>query len=344
MKNNIGLKIFLIMLFVFSFTTLKSEAASFKDVSEDHYAYDAIEWAQKFEIIDGYPNGTFKPNETMTEQQFAKLLANYFDLEMTYDELKKQTSAEVWSDEFYNRLASYGVPLNGYLHNSIRAKAVKRGVVAQAIAHLADGKHGLNDSIQFLLDHHISTGQNPKYEGRDLQKFFGVSNNLTRAQVVMLLYRMDSMDFYYISDDAEAIHENSRDTSLNERANNAKKQLDSSLQQNLPIHNVWDGSYRYYYQWGKGTYDRNARQAVISNATNDEFFIKLSASDGKYSGTTEGYATILSATKAIMYESSQGNRCVIEFEHLGNALKITEVDCSAERVSDTNFSGTLRKQ
>ncbi|MEO4053760.1 S-layer homology domain-containing protein [Solibacillus sp. CAU 1738] len=343
MKNIVS-TIFLVTLFVFSFTTLKSEAASFKDVPEEHYAYEAIQWAQKFEIIDGYPNGTFKPNETMTEQQFAKLLANYFDLDMTYDELNKQTSAEVWSDEFYNRLASYGVPLNGYLHNNIRAKAVKRGVVAQAIAHLADGKKGLNDSIQFLLDHNISTGQNPKYENRDLQKFFGVENNLTRAQVVMLLYRMDSMDFYYISDDAEEIYENTRNLSLNERANNAKKQLDSSLQQNPPSNNAWDGSYRYVYKWGNGAYDSNARHAIISDANKEEFFVKLSAYDGKDTGATEGYASIISQTKAVMNESSKGNRCVIEFEHLNNAIKITEVDCSAERMSGTNFSGTLRKQ
>lgn len=87
--------------------------------------------------------------------------------------IKKRTRKETIK-EFYNRLASYGVPLNGYFDNHIRAKAVKRGVVAQAITHLAEGKRGLNDSIQFLLDYYISTGQHPKYEKKiiALKTFF----------------------------------------------------------------------------------------------------------------------------------------------------------------------------
>ncbi|WP_235615987.1 S-layer homology domain-containing protein [Metasolibacillus fluoroglycofenilyticus] len=328
----------------FILTALHAEAAGFKDVPKEHFAYDAVLWAQKYEIINGYSDGTFKPNEMITEQQFAKLLANYFELEIVEDELKKQTTTEIWSDEFYNSLASYGVPLNGYLHNSIRSQPVKRGVVAQAIAHLADAQQNLNSSIEFLLEHSISTGQNPKYENRDLQKFFGSTNNMTRAQVVTLLYRMDSMDFYYISDDAEAIHKNEDNNSLNERAIEAKKQLDASLQQNPSSSNLWNGNYRYVYQWGKGQYERNARYVTISSANSKDFYVRLSAYDGKYEGTTEGYAVITSAKKAIMQESIKGNRCIIEFEHLNNAIKVTEIDCSAERTNGTNFSGTLRKQ
>ncbi|MEC1179559.1 S-layer homology domain-containing protein [Metasolibacillus meyeri] len=335
---------FVIIACLFMLTTLHAEASGFKDVPKDHFAYNAVLWAQKYEIINGYSDGTFKPSETITEQQFAKLLANYFELDTVENELKKQTTQENWSDVFYDSLASYGVPLNGYLHNTIRSQPVKRGVVAQAIAHLADGKHDLNSSIEFLLEHYISTGQNPKYENRDLQKFFGTTNNMTRAQVVTLLYRMDSMDFYYISDDAEATHENVDNLSLNERATQAKKRLDTSLQQNPSNNSTWHGNYRYVYQWGKGAYERNARYVTISNATSKDFYVKLSAYDGKYEGTTEGYAVITSAKKAIMQESSKGNRCIIEFEHLNNAIKVTEIDCSAERTNGTNFSGTLRKQ
>lgn len=336
--------IFVVISCFFMLTTLHAEAAGFKDVSKDHFAYKAVLWAQKYEIINGYSDGTFKPNEVITEQQFAKLLTNYFELDVAEDELKKQTAQENWSDVFYDSLASYGVPLNGYLHNGVRSQPVKRGVVAQAIAHLADGKHNLNGSIEFLLEHAISTGQNPKYENSDLQKFFGTKNNMTRAQVVTLLYRMDSMDFYYISDDADTIHENANNLSLNERAVQAKKQLDSSLQQGPSSNNIWQGNYSYIYQWGKGAYERNARYVTISNATSKDFYVKLSAYDGKYEGTTEGYAVITSAKKAIMQESVKGNRCIIEFEHLNNAIKVTEIDCGAERTNGTNFSGTLRKQ
>lgn len=332
----------LILLIVAGSQTV--EAAGYKDVSKEHYAYDAIMWASTNGVIDGYENGTFKPNATITEQQFAKLLANYFELETALDELKKQTVAANWSDEFYNRLASYGVPLNGYFNNTIRATAVKRGVVAQAITHLAEGKRGLNDSIQFLLDHYISTGQNPTYENRNLQKFFGTSNHMTRAQVVTLLYRLDSMKFYAISDDAEEIYQNAGNISITTRAKNGQNQLDQTMQLATAEKNPWAGSYSYYYKWGKGAADTNRRDAIISNASSKSFEISLTTNDGLDVGSVEGTATITSSKKAMMYKSSNGNRCVIEFDLLTNALKVTEVDCQAERGEGTNFSGTLKKQ
>lgn len=340
MKKIVSILLLLVLIVASSY---KVEAADFKDVSKDHYAYDAIMWAAEYAIIDGYANGTFKPNATITEQQFAKLLANYFELEPTNDELKKQTVAANWSDEFYNRLASYGVPLNGYFDNTIRATAVKRGVVAQAITHLAEGKRGLNDSIQFLLDYYISTGQNPKYENRDLQKFFGVSNNMTRAQVVTLLYRLDSMKFYAISEDAEDVYRNTN-ISINTHAKNGQQQLDKTMQLATAEISPWAGTYSYYYKWGKGAADYNRRDATISNASSKSFDISLTTNDGLEVGSVEGTATIISSKKAIMYKSSNSNRCVIEFEQLNNALKVTEVDCSAERGEGTNFSGTLKKQ
>ena len=322
----------------------KVEAAGFSDVTEDHFAYEAVMWAEEYDIIDGYADGTFKPNATITEQQFAKLLANYYELENPYDELKKQTPAPNWSDPYYNRLASYGVPLNGYFSNTIRATAIKRGVVAQAITHLAEGKRGLNESIQFLLDSYISTGQNEQYENRDLQKFFGVANHMTRAQVVTLLHRMDSRNFYTISEDAQSIHDNPSNASLNSRAINGQHQLDKTMQQGTQVKSAWEGTYTYYYKWGKGATEFNRRDAVISNASSKTFNISLSANDGQAFGSVEGTATITSSTKAVMNKSTNGNRCVLEFEQLKNALKIIEVDCRLEHDEGTNFSGTLKKQ
>lgn len=325
-------------------TGYTAQAAGFKDVPEDHYAYEAIMWAEEYDIVNGYPDGTFKPNATITEQQFAKLLANFYELESPYDELKKQTPARNGADEYYNRLASYGVPLNGYFDNNIRAASVKRGVVAQAITHLAKGKNGLDQSIQFLLDYYISTGQNFQYENRNLQQFFGVTNNMTRAQVVTMLHRMDERNFYEISEDAQAIHENTSNASLNTRAKNGQSQLDKTMQLITPSNSAWDGNYSYYYKWGTGTADFNRRDAYISNATSKSFNIFITANDGTAAGSVDGTATITSSTKAVMNKSSNGNRCVVEFERLNNALKITEVDCRTEHDEGTNFSGTLKKQ
>lgn len=332
------------IIFTFSVEAANSKKpTTFTDVPKEHFAYDAVVWAQKFNIINGYDDGTFRPNEVITEQQFAKLLTNYFELESTTDELKKSTSKANWSDDYYATLASYGVPLNGYFNNAVRAEPVKRGVVAQAIAYLGDGKKNLNRSIEFLFEYFISTGQNPKYENTDIQKYFGATNHLTRAQAVTMLHRMDSIDLYYISYDAETFKLNAEDLTLNERATIAQKQLDPSLRQNSASDNMWNGRYSYVYQWGNKAHERNARYLTISKASDRNFYVQMSAYDGKYSGATEGYATITSTKKAIMQQSTNGNRCILEFEYLNNAIKINEIDCTSSRPNGTNFSGTLRK-
>ena len=152
--------------FLFTNTTNTTYAAKqlFKDVPTHHYAYTAIKWAYEFDIIDGYSDGTFRPNQPVTEQQFAHILVNYFDLETTDEELIKYTKKAFSSDANYNTLAAYQVPLNGYFDNAIREQAVTRGVVAQAITYVADGKANLKESIRFLVDRDISSGQYPKFK------------------------------------------------------------------------------------------------------------------------------------------------------------------------------------
>ena len=74
MKKLIGTLLFSILIIA---SAGNVQAAGFRDVSEDHYAYEAILWAEEYDIVNGFTDGTFKPNATITEQQLAKLLANF---------------------------------------------------------------------------------------------------------------------------------------------------------------------------------------------------------------------------------------------------------------------------
>lgn len=326
----------------------------FKDVPKDHFAYDAIKWAKEYDIVSGFKDGTFKPNQAVTEQQFAKLLVNYFDLGEESQELTKYTPAASASDELYHTLAAYSVPMNGYFSNTIRSKAVKRGVVAQAITHLADAPKNLDESILFLFDHDISNGQNPRYEGtKEYAKFFGATNNLTRAQVVTLFYRLDQKNFYYVSDEAEASYVNFENRSLMDRANNGKLQVASSLREGklgstqASVNKAWQGNYSYTYRWGKGELERSGLNAKISNVTEDDFFVELYSFYGKSNDSVKGYATFISKNRAMMYEPVEGvsDRCIIEFERVSStAVKVTELDCGDEHGWNTEFSGTVKKK
>ena len=208
----------------------------FKDVSKNHYAYEAIEWAKAKGIVSGYtdskgnPNGLFGPNDDVTEAQFVKMVAEYFGLkDDSGDITKKGASASKthWSDTNYDALAKYGVPLNGYFDNTVRNKAVKRGTVAQVLGYLMGDTSSLSGSINFLINNGVTTGQNPEFEGKDLNKFFGSTNNLTRGQVVAFLHRIDTKALNKLGQGSSAYAEINQD--LNSKANFGSGMLDTIL-------------------------------------------------------------------------------------------------------------------
>ncbi|MFJ7734508.1 S-layer homology domain-containing protein [Lysinibacillus sp. NPDC097231] len=207
----------------------------FTDVDKKHYAYDAILWAQQRGIVSGYtdsngkPNGKFGPNDSVTEAQFAKMLAEFYGFKDDKGKLNNFTPTPLWSDTYYDALATYGVPLNGYFDSGLRNKSVKRGVVAQAIGHLSGNANSLTDSINYMIGEGITTGQNPQYENSDLLKYFGSNNTLTRAQVVAFLYRMDSNSIKNAGVLAKDVHSNKEGLALAALANNGISKLDSSL-------------------------------------------------------------------------------------------------------------------
>jgi hypothetical protein len=51
-----------------------AKSASFPDVAENHWAYEAVAKLAGNGIIKGYPDGTFQGDRTMTRYEFATML------------------------------------------------------------------------------------------------------------------------------------------------------------------------------------------------------------------------------------------------------------------------------
>ena len=54
---------------------LTTSNTSFSDVSQDAWYYDTVNKLSTLGIINGYPDGTFKPDNTLTRGEFIKMLA-----------------------------------------------------------------------------------------------------------------------------------------------------------------------------------------------------------------------------------------------------------------------------
>ena len=101
------MKKFVVMLlfaFVFSATqAVQSEA--FSDVEKGAYYEDAVKWAVQEGIVSGFSDGTFKPGQTVTFNQFIKMYTNSYDF--------KTNGANTY-EQFYNVLEQYNLVFDPY--------------------------------------------------------------------------------------------------------------------------------------------------------------------------------------------------------------------------------------
>ena len=89
------------------------EAKAFTDVPASHPYYDAIQNAYRAGIINGYQDGTFKPDAPVTRAQIAKILALAFELESDGETAFKDVSPTHWSNEYVQALVNKGITTTG---------------------------------------------------------------------------------------------------------------------------------------------------------------------------------------------------------------------------------------
>ncbi|GMK47717.1 hypothetical protein PghCCS26_48470 [Paenibacillus glycanilyticus] len=59
----------------------KGSVTAFTDVSGSFWASEAIRWGQQVGILSGYPDGSFKPNATITRAEMAAIIAKWLQLD-----------------------------------------------------------------------------------------------------------------------------------------------------------------------------------------------------------------------------------------------------------------------
>ncbi|MNI50613.1 Cellulosome-anchoring protein precursor [compost metagenome] len=87
--------------------------ASFSDVGT-HWAQKAIALFSKLNVVDGYGDGSFKPNAAVTRAEFAVLIDRVFNIVSggTHQAVMNDISSH-WAEDTITKLTSAGV-LNGY--------------------------------------------------------------------------------------------------------------------------------------------------------------------------------------------------------------------------------------
>lgn len=81
---------------------------AFSDLPKEHWAYETVNTMKNAGIISGFEDGTFRPNATVTREEFATILSKYFswlEVEQQYqfDDVKNDR----WSKEYINKASQY---------------------------------------------------------------------------------------------------------------------------------------------------------------------------------------------------------------------------------------------
>lgn len=97
-----------------------SKATKFSDASDDWYS-KAINYVVGKGLISGYPNGTFKPNESITRAEFAQMISGYVKNEKASTSDFKDVK-DHWAKDAIDKL--YGNKnVNGYPDGSFKPNA-----------------------------------------------------------------------------------------------------------------------------------------------------------------------------------------------------------------------------
>ncbi len=101
----------------------QSSVSKFTDVKQDVWYSNAIAYATDFDIVNGYEDGTLRPNDEISRAELIAILARYADSEGV--EIKKAhfTDSETvaWAQDSIDLLYSLGM-LGGYEDGTVRPK------------------------------------------------------------------------------------------------------------------------------------------------------------------------------------------------------------------------------
>ncbi len=112
------------------------QAATFSDLSTNHWAYKNINEMYDKGFVSGYTDGTFKPDKAITREEFVTILSKFLDLKPSPYAIKCiDVESDRWSAEYINSMNLYLRPdrIDG-LYYFKPSEAVLRKDVAGAIA------------------------------------------------------------------------------------------------------------------------------------------------------------------------------------------------------------------
>lgn len=136
-------------------TTTKAHAATYTDIQPGTPFYAEITWAANKNLISGYPDGTFKPDEPIDRQSFARAAYTYRGKPAYTPPIKSYFSDIPTSHPYYKEiswLVEQGITA-GYWDKTFRpANPVERKTIAIFLYRMAGEPHYIPPITSYFTD------------------------------------------------------------------------------------------------------------------------------------------------------------------------------------------------
>lgn len=188
------------LLAVMIFLQTSVLAISFKDINSSHWAYKYVIDLTTSKVINGYTDGTFKPENTITRAEFIKLvvmaaLPDWIDINDAEATINHWAAKYIWIAERYGLIATGSINLNNIDEPITRIEMVR--IITKADLTMKGNELATNEKVRFkdvislnsedllLLKHAYSKELITGYTDNTFKPYA----NMTRAEAATMIYR-----------------------------------------------------------------------------------------------------------------------------------------------------------
>ncbi|WP_442602317.1 S-layer homology domain-containing protein [Paenibacillus sp. KN14-4R] len=193
LRNLTTISLIILLFISLSPVSALGKETTFTDVPKEHWAYESIVWAQEQDIVSGYPDGTFKPNQIVGQVAFLSMLIRAYvpkdKLPQTEDDDRLGPYLRYAGIMGWNTIVPPSSKL-GELPGAPKGSArfnvtLQRSQAAKIITNANGRNYETDDAIQFLLDSGLVHGKtSPTVEGYEAHDY------LTRAEAVTIIKQL----------------------------------------------------------------------------------------------------------------------------------------------------------
>lgn len=168
----------------------------YSDIS-DHFAKSYIEELSKKGVINGFEDGSFRPNDNVTRAQAAKIIALALGVDTNGDATFDDVSKDVWYNSFVSSLASKGIVKGDgskFRPDNLITREDAAVIIMRALQYLGKGYEGeyeftdASDISDYAASSVGALASNGFLKGDGIN--FMPKNNITRGELAAIIGRI----------------------------------------------------------------------------------------------------------------------------------------------------------